>query len=63
MEELRKYEQKVRADVRKESAGKRKKGPKLSDYSRWFTKYQAGSLEFPGYTANMSFFAVLLFVG
>ena len=47
VDELRKYEQKIRADERKE-AGKRRKGPKLSDYSRWFTKYQAGSLEMPG---------------
>ena len=55
LDELRKYEQKIRVEEKKE-AGKRRKGPKLSDYSRWFTNYKAGSLEMPGFNFESQFF-------
>ena len=44
--------------------GNKKKGPKLSDYSKWFTKYQAGSLELPGYYISRipSYSGIRLFI-
>jgi DNA-dependent protein kinase catalytic subunit len=44
--ELRKYEKKIRED--KETTKKRKGGPALSDYSRWFGRYKCDTLELPG---------------
>ena len=54
VEELKKYQQKIGMDGGKQP-GNKKKGPKLSDYSKWFTKYQAGSLELPGYHLTQEF--------
>lgn len=44
--ELKKYHEKVK--FFEDSLGKKNKAPKLSDYSKWFSKYQSGSLELPG---------------
>ena len=45
VDELRKYHDKVKNE---QSDKKKKGGPKLSQYSRWFTKYATNSLELPG---------------